>query len=255
MWQVNIRDLQDLVDLIYEKAKAVLNTTIQDDTYAALFFVYSNEAYRHREVGNVTEISVQFVTEQDCDNAPLHSEDRWNMGPYSGVNDIITSDRNDGSSDSGMDALFSWYHRKGLGSIGEECGPVLDQDGNELSAMEPRGYIEVLVAAALAARQLQQEGSLTLLTHKTLPIIVVGMEDYPLSWLATVLANPGQEDKDYAIYIRKELIESRKGYSETKYTRYYDELLGYLDRIRSPQYLEGLIINTGYAVLDLSGIR
>lgn len=248
---MNIRNLQGLVDLIYTKAKTVLSTTLQDDAYAVLFFVYANEAYSYRDIDHVTEISVQFVTEVDCDYAPRYSEDRWNKGPYSGVNDIIRSDGNDGLSDPGMDALFAWYHRMGLAGIGEVCGPVLDQNGFELSATEPRGYIESLMAAALAAQQLQLEGVIAQLTDKTLPVIVTGMEDYPLTWLATVLANPAQEDKDYFIYIREELVSYRKRYLGTEYVKLYDALIEFLDKMRSSEYLEGLIINTGYTVLDL----
>ena len=55
--------------VFYEKIKKIITSWYEDEIYAISFFVNSNEAYSFRGFSNVSNFSVSYNTEEDCDYA------------------------------------------------------------------------------------------------------------------------------------------------------------------------------------------
>ena len=82
---------------------SVISSWNEKDIYAISFLVCANEAYEYGGCSNVTEFSVSYNTEKDCDRAPPLSEERWNYAFWR-QNETYIIDANPTSE--GMRILF-----------------------------------------------------------------------------------------------------------------------------------------------------
>ena len=197
-------DLTELEDYIYNHVVPIASSWNDQDAYAVSFFVYANGAYIYKGKENVTELSIGYVTEQDCEHAPLLSEDRWNLPPI--MHNIPIFQPNNISPtvpvlvDDGMAFLFDWYARNGIKAIGQESNETQYDEHMNYIGKGPVGYWEVLTAASRVARRLQEEGFIQNAFGKPLPIIVHEYEIYGLIREATEYANPHGEAAEFLKY-------------------------------------------------------
>lgn len=175
----------DMVQIIKNRAKEIMSVWDEADIYAISFFVYSNGAYTYGEFENVSEFHISYNTESDCPGAGKRSEERWN---YAYWRQDTTPIIDPYAPTPETKLLFDWYRELGLENIGYE---------DEESEHGPVGYYELLMAAANAARQLQEEGFLREKFGRPIPIIVHDLEYCGDVFEATRIANPNGEAADF----------------------------------------------------------
>lgn len=180
----------NLTDYLYDSIRPVLQSWDEEGIYALSFFVYANEANSYEGFSNFPELSVGYNTEEDCGHAPLTSEERWNFAFWrQDMTCIIGPEAREGAR-----VLLQWYRENGIAAPGvEEFNEErdYDQEGHYIGK-GPAGYLELLDAAAEAARRLQLDGIIAS-QFGPIPIIVHELE-YP--WYvreATARANPNGE--------------------------------------------------------------
>lgn len=171
----------DMVQIIKNRAKEIMSVWDEADIYAVSFFVYANGAYSYGGYDNVSEFRISYNTESDCPGAGDRSEERWNYAFWRQDTTPII-DPYDPTPETKL--LFDWYRELGLENIGDEY---------EESEHGPVGYYELLMAAANAARQLQEEGFLREKFGRPIPIIVHDLEYCDDVFEATRIANPNGE--------------------------------------------------------------
>ena len=59
----------DLQAYLEKKLRDVMSAWNEADIYAISFFVYANETYEYDGYSNITQFSVSYNTERDCDSA------------------------------------------------------------------------------------------------------------------------------------------------------------------------------------------
>lgn len=180
----------DLRAYLKNKLIDVISAWDADDVYAVSFFVYSNESYEYRGYSNVTEFSVGYNTERDCQNADLLSEERWNFAYWSQNNTpIIEAD----DENEGMSILFDWYRENGIANIGfEDYASCFDSEMRYVGK-GPVGYYELLSEITAVAKELQESGFIKDKFSAPIPIII---HDLEYSWYAieaTLRANQNGE--------------------------------------------------------------
>lgn len=189
-------ELTELENTLYNKIKSEIQTWNEPDIYAISFFVYSNEAYTYRGFDNVTEWSISYNTEADCNGAGQFDEERWNFAFWrQNETPIFYTD----SPNELTDMLFDWYEQEGITNIGEE-----NRDD-----VCPVGCYEVLQMAANVAKKLHADGIIKEQFGKDIPIIVHELEYYDLISEITKEANP---DGQANIFLRA--LEMDFGYNE-----------------------------------------
>lgn len=176
----------DLEQYLYDKVKPIFDTWTDPDIYAVSFFLYSNEMHEYRGVSNLTFFNVSYNTEEQCDGAGPHSEERWNYAFWL-QNEVPVMDSH--SAREGMDVLFDWYAQEGIGNIGYEDA--------EMEA--PVGFGELARVLARVARRFQEEGYFLNRLGKRIPIIIHDLEFCPCVMDATAYANPNGEADDFFV--------------------------------------------------------
>ncbi len=171
-------------DILYHRVKTLMTQWNEEDIYAVSFYVYSNEAYAYGGFDNVTEFSVSYNTENDCQGAELRSERRWNYAFWRQDESPVISTWEPTEE---THQLFNWYKEQGITNIGDE-----PED-----AFCPVGYEELLGLVANVARRLQEEGFLREKFGRTIPIIIHDLEYIPCTIEATRYANPNGEAEDF----------------------------------------------------------
>ena len=168
----------------------VISAWDADDVYAVSFFVYSNESYEYRGYSNVTEFSVGYNTERDCQNADLLSEERWNFAYWSRNNTpIIEAD----DENEGMSILFDWYRENGIVNIGfEDYASCFDSEMRYVGK-GPVGYYELLSEITAVAKELQESGFIKDKFSAPIPIIIHDLEYSWYAMEATLRANQNGE--------------------------------------------------------------
>lgn len=175
--------------VFYEKIKKIITSWYEDEIYAISFFVNSNEAYSFRGFSNVSNFSVSYNTEEDCDYADDLDEDRWNYACWR-QDEIPIVDTYDGNEETEL--LFDWYKENGIDNLGYEEDDCYNDDG-EYTGKGPVGHYELLTIAANVANRLQKEGVISNHFNKQIPIIVHGLEYAWYDIEATKRANPNGE--------------------------------------------------------------
>lgn len=182
--------MNSLEEYLYNSVKPVIESWDEEGIYAISFFVYSNESNQYRDYSNVSEFSIGYNTETDCNHAQQRSEERWNFAFW---RQDMTPVIEPSSSDEGTRVLFEWYQENGIENIGyEDFDAAYDEDMNYIGK-GPIGYYELLCVVSNVARRLQTEGVILNKFGKVIPVIVHDLE-YP--WYveqATENANPNGE--------------------------------------------------------------
>lgn len=187
--------LTELENALYDKIKSEILTWNEEDIYAISFCVYSNEAYSYRGFDNITEWSISYNTERDCNGAGPFDEERWNFAFWrQNMTYILDPTKMDpNSSDELIDMLFDWYEQEGITNIGEEN----DDD------VCPVGCYEVFQMAANVAKKLHADGVIKEQFGKDIPIIVHELEYYPLIAEINQKANPDGQANTFLTAMEK----------------------------------------------------
>jgi len=180
----------DLEAYLYEKAKSIIAQWDEEGIYAISFFVYSNEAFSYQGHENISEFSIGYNTENDCNHASAHSEERWNFAFWRHNQTYIIDPSEEGNE--GIEVLFQWYKENGIENIGlEDIRSHYDANMRYIGK-GPVGFYELLTVVSAVARRMQTEGFVSE-KFGSIPIIVHELE-YP--WYveeATARANPNGE--------------------------------------------------------------
>ena len=195
----------DLQAYLEKKLCDILSTWNEADIYAISFFVYANESLEYNGFENVTEFSVSYNTEHDCNGAEELSEERWNYAFWRQDEiPVIQAD----PEDEGMKTLFDWYAENGIDNIGyEDYAACYDQNMRYIGK-GPVGYYELLSEITAVASRLQSSGFIKNKFGKPIPIII---HDLEYTWYvieATKKANAnGEADLFFAAMKESGLID------------------------------------------------
>ena len=220
----------DMVQIIKNRAREIMSTWDETDIYAVSFFVYAIGAYTYGGFENVSEFHVSYNAESDCPGAGKCSEERWNYA-YWRQETTPVIDPYDPTPETKL--LFDWYRQQGLENIGYE-----DEEGEH----GPVGNYELLMAAADAARQLQEEGFLREKVHRPIPIIVHDLEYCDDVFEATRIANPNGEAADFLEGSWLYGNEDPDGNGQEEFDFVFGDLLTSItDTLSQPDKLEQLL--------------
>lgn len=191
----------DLEAYLYERIKPIINSWDEPGIYAISFFLDNNMAIGYEDYFYLTNFTIGYNTESDCEHAPAISEERWNYAFWRQEGYYIIDCEEE--EDEGRQVLFDWYEENGIhlhrAEDGESMQKVLkdmtDEHGYFLPG-EPRGYWELVSAASHVARRLQDEGFIRE-RFGPIPILVHELEYYDRIKEATVYANPNGEAADF----------------------------------------------------------
>lgn len=162
----------NITEKIYSKIKSIISTWSEPDIYAISFFVYSNEAYEYKEFSNVSSFAISYNTEEDCEEAGIYDEERWNYAFWRQDETIIIDPDQPNEL---TELLFEWYKENGITNIGEENDNCYDENFCYIGK-GPVGHYELIQIASEVAKRLQQEGYIENHFGKKLPIIIHGLE-------------------------------------------------------------------------------
>lgn len=183
-------------EYLENKLQNVISNWNEDGIYAISFFVYSNEAFEYRDHSNITEFSVSYNTESDCEGADNLSEKRWNYAFWrQNETPIIAAD----DENEGVKILFDWYKENGIENIGYEDTESAYDNEMRYIGKGPVGYYELLSEITEVAKKLQNSGFIKDKFGAPIPIIIHDLE-YPWYIMeATKRANPhGEADAFFA---------------------------------------------------------
>ena len=193
--------MSDLKDYLEKQVRRIISGWDEEGIYAISFFVYANEAYEYNGYSNVTEFSVSYNTEKDCDGAGALSEERWNYAFWrQNETPVIAAD----DENEGMRMLFDWYRENGIEKIGYEDSTTCYDEEMRYIGKGPVGYYELLTEITAVANTLQASGFIKEQFGRPIPIII---HDLEYSWYAleaTEKANPNGE-ADQFLTAMKEL--------------------------------------------------
>jgi hypothetical protein len=179
----------DLKAYLYKRVKEEMDQWNEEDIYAISFFVHSNEESTYGKFNNVTDFSISYNTEHDCEGGEDDAEERWNYAYW--VQDEIpiidTYEKNEGA-----EILFQWYKEEGIENIGYEEDDCYDDACNYIGK-GPVGYYELLTVVSRVAKRLQNEKYIINKFGKPIPIIVHDLEYAWYEIEATKNANPNGE--------------------------------------------------------------
>jgi len=182
--------MTDLQTYLEKKLCNIISSWNEDDIYAVSFFVYANETYEYNGYSNVTQFSVSYNTENDCNGADELSEERWNYAFWrQDETPVIEANK----ENEGIKILFDWYEENGIDNIGyEDCDNCYDTEMIYIGK-GPVGYYELLSEITAVANKLQNSGFIKNKFGRPIPIIIHDLE-YPWYIIeATKKANPNGE--------------------------------------------------------------
>ncbi len=186
--------MPDMVQLLYDAVKPVMQTWDEDGIYAISFFVYSNEAFEYRGYKNVSIFEISYNTESDCPGTGPGSEERWEYAYWrQNTTPIISVDEPDPLTD----ALFDWYAEQGIDDIGYEDPDGMYDENMMYIGSGPAGNKELVDLAAEVALRLRCEGFVDAQFGPGVPILIHGLETTGYELDATKRANPNGEADNY----------------------------------------------------------
>lgn len=166
----------DLQKYLKNKLVDIISGWNEENIYAISFLVYSNEAYEYNGYSNVTQFSVSYNTENDCEGADALSEQRWNYAFWrQDETPIIEVD----NENEGIKILFDWYEENGIDNIGYEDYDTCYDNEMRYIGKGPVGYFELLSEITAVAKKLQDSGFVKNKFGKPIPIII---HDLEYSW-------------------------------------------------------------------------
>lgn len=195
----------DLQAYLENKLCDIISNWNEEDIYAISFFVYANESYEYGGYSNVTQFSVSYNTEHDCNGAGNLSEERWNYAFWR-QNEIPIIEVD--NENEGIKILFEWYAENGIDNIGYEDYNSCYDDEMRYIGKGPVGYYELLLEITAVAKKLQESGFIKHKFGVPIPIII---HDLEYSWYvieANKKANPnGEADIFFAAMKKLGVVE------------------------------------------------
>ena len=176
----------DLQAYLENKLRNILSSWNEEGIYAISFFVYSNEAFTYNGSSNVTNFSVSYNTESDCNGADELSEKRWNYAFWRHNETPIIQANN---KNEGIKVLFNWYRENGIHNIGYEDSSSCYDNKMRYIGKGPVGYYELLSEITVVAKKLQESGFIKNQFRFPIPIIIHDLEYSWYSIEATRRAN------------------------------------------------------------------
>lgn len=190
-------------EYLYNRVLEIINSWTEKDIYAISFLVHANYGEEYNGADNIPEFSVGYNTENECNNAPLLSEERWNFAFWKQNNIDVISKEN---AVEGLEQLFSWYRSIGVENVGEE-NPDNDYDDEcNYVGKGPNGYYELLCLVSEIAKRIQNSG----IIKEKWGIIPIVVHDYEYCWYvleATANANPNGEADTFLEAARNDFCE------------------------------------------------
>ncbi len=165
----------DLQEYLKNKLCPIISGWNEADIYAISFFVHANEAHQYKGCTNVTQFSVGYNTEKDCDGAGAFSEERWNYAFWRQEETPIIEANPD---NEGIKVLFDWYAENGIENIGHEDYERCYDSAMRYIGKGPVGYYELLSEITAVAKSLQDSGFIQNKFGKPIPILIHDLE-YP----------------------------------------------------------------------------
>lgn len=165
----------DLRGYIENEVHNIISTWNESDIYAISFFVYSNESFEFNGYSNVTEFSIGYNTEKDCNGAGVFSEKRWNYAFWRHDETYIIEATED---NKGIQYLFDWYKENNIDNIGYEDYTTCYDNEMRYIGKGPVGYYELLSEITAVAKKLQDSGYIKNKFGRPIPIIIHDLE-YP----------------------------------------------------------------------------
>lgn len=184
----------DLQAYLEKKLQEIISSWKEENIYAISFLVCSNETYEYNGYSNVTEFSVSYNTEKDCNGAGKLSEERWNYAFWRKNETFIIEANN---QNEGIKILFDWYHENGIDNIGFEDLDVCYDNEMRYIGKGPVGYYELLTEIIAVAKKMQVSGFVKDKFGRAIPIIIHDLE-YPWYIIeANKKANPNGEAETF----------------------------------------------------------
>ena len=203
----------DLKKYLYKKVKPIIEGWDEEGIYAISFFVYSNEAWTYQQYKNVSEFAISYNTEEDCGNASVYDEERWNYAFWrQNTTHIIDPNGLYENNNEGLKVLFQWYKENGIENIGYEdfdMNNIYDENMVYIGK-GPVGYYELLTVVSDVGRQLQIEGFISD-KFGNIPIIVHALEYCWYVEEATAHANPNGEANDFLEAMKRSTCRRNTG--------------------------------------------
>ena len=189
----------EMLGYLYRRVKQIMDTWDAKDVYAISFLVQANQAFSYNGCSNVSQFSISYNTEADCDCEDELSEERWNYAFWYHRDEYILEayDKNEA-----MDRLYEWYEENGITKLGYEDTDCYDVLGKYIGK-GPNGHYELVNLVAEVARKLQEEQYLENKFGKTMPILVHGLEYTWYDIEATKRANPHGEAETFLEAMKK----------------------------------------------------
>lgn len=184
----------DMVQLLYDAVKPVMQTWNEDGIYAISFFVYSNEEFEYRGFRNMPIFEISYNAESDCPGAEQDSEERWNYAFWRQNKTPIIPE---GEPNPLTDALFDWYAEQGIDNIGFEDPDTMYDGFMMYVGSGPAGEKELVDLASQVALRLRQEGFVDEHFGAGIPVLIHGLEPVGHTLEATSRANPNGEADQY----------------------------------------------------------
>ncbi len=190
----------DLQAYLENKLRDIISAWEEKSIYAISFYIYSNEMHMYRGYSNVTEFSVGYNTESDCNGAGEFSEERWNYAFWR-QNEMPIIEAN--AENEGIKILFDWYEENDIYNIGYEDFDSCYDNNMCYIGKGPIGYYELLSEITVVAKKLQNCGFIKNKFGTPIPIIIHDLE-YPWYIIeANKTANPNGEADTFLATMRK----------------------------------------------------
>ena len=190
----------DLQEYLEKKLRKIIESWNEEHIYAISFFVYANDSFEYQGCSNVTEFSVSYNTENDCQGADEFSEERWNYAFWR-QNETPILEAND--ENRGMKILFDWYKENGVDRIGYEDPGSCYDDKMRYIGKGPIGLYELLTEITFVTQRLQESGFIKNQFGRPIPVII---HDLEYSWYmieATKKANTNGEADAFLFTMRR----------------------------------------------------
>lgn len=184
---------------LQEQILKVMSEWDDEGIYAISFLVTSNFSSTYKGIPNFPEFSIGYNTENDCEDADLLSEERWNFAYWSQNNTVIL----DADHPDMADRLIQWYKEQGVTNIGFEDEDKMYDENCAYVGKGPNGYWELSSLVSDIARKLQLEGEIQK-RFGNIPIIIHDLEYCWYTSKMTENANPNGEAKVFLDYLLSE---------------------------------------------------
>ncbi len=170
---------------LYQKLYQIIKELKPTNGYAISFFLHMNQIDE-----NMPHLYVSYNTENDCNFAPLISEERWNYAFWSqNTIDVI-------ETSAEIDEALEYLKSIGVNNVGKELEDVYDESMNYIAA-GPSGYKELAELLSTIAIKIRNTGVIKEVFSKEVPIIIHDLEYYDYIIDLNKRTNPEELIKDF----------------------------------------------------------